>query len=158
MYQSEVRQSTIQGLLEKTANKNFGKFIHWVELKKIRGFTDEVMTIDFPVTAIIGTNGGGKSTILGACGIIYSKIFPRSFFARGGSLDKGMQDWELNYELIDKSKSREILKRTANYKRLKWNRNPLERDVLVFGVSRMPPIEKSSFSKYASNSLTFKPE
>jgi AAA domain, putative AbiEii toxin, Type IV TA system len=159
-YQSEVRQSTIQGLLEKTSNKNFGKFIHRLELKKIRSFTDEIIDFDFPVTAIIGTNGGGKSTILGACGIIYSSIQPRSFFARGGALDKGMQDWELNYELIDKSMSpRETLKRTANYKRFKWNRNPLSRSVLVFGVSRtVPPIEKSSFSKYASNSLTFKPE
>lgn len=159
-YQSEVRQSTIQGLLEKTSNKNFGKFIHRLELKKIRSFTDEIIDFDFPVTAVIGTNGGGKSTILGACGIIYGSIQPRSFFARGGALDKGMQDWELNYELVDKSMSpREILKRTANYKRFKWNRNPLVREVIVFGVSRtVPPIEKSSFSKYASNSLSFKPE
>ena len=30
----------------------------------VRAFDDEMVNLDFPVTAIIGTNGGGKSTIL----------------------------------------------------------------------------------------------
>jgi signal recognition particle GTPase len=63
---SEIRDSTINALLEKAASRNYGQYLPKMTIKKVRGFLDEPVSFDFPVTAIIGPNGGGKTTVLGA--------------------------------------------------------------------------------------------
>lgn len=109
-------------------------------LKKVRGFSDEPISFDFPVTAIIGPNGGGKTTVLGAAGIIHRSIPPRAFFSKSGKYDSGMQDWSIEYEIVDREVSpRNSLQRTASFKSLKWNRDALNRQALLFGVSRTVP-------------------
>lgn len=63
---SEIRRSQLQGLEEKVAAGSYGSYLRRVTLKKVRGFNDRVVAFDFPVTALVGPNGGGKTTILGA--------------------------------------------------------------------------------------------
>ncbi|CAL1517837.1 AAA family ATPase [Chitinophaga sp. MM2321] len=157
MYQSEIRDSVIQALLEKAANRNYGNYLSKILLTRVRGLNNQNITFDFPVTAIIGTNGSGKTTIIGSAAIIYKDIQPKKYFARGGNLDLDMSNWEIQYELIDRSKvANDIIKRTANFKRLRWNRNPLDRKVLDFGVSRtVPPIEKNEFNRFANSKVMF---
>lgn len=74
-YQSEIRDSEINELLEKVERRNYGKYLLKLRLNPIRGFEDQVIKFDFPVTALIGPNGGGKTTVLGAaaCAYIYQK-------------------------------------------------------------------------------------
>jgi predicted ATPase len=140
MFRSEVRDSTINALLEKANERNYGRYLPKLTLKKLRGFSDEPISFDFPVTAIIGPNGGGKTTILGAAACAYKMITPRTFFAKSGKYDDGMQDWSIEYELIDKGLNpKDTIRRTASFKNLKWNRGAIERKVLVFGVSRTVP-------------------
>jgi hypothetical protein len=51
-----------------------------------------------------------------------------------------MQDWSIEYEIIDRDiLSRNSLQRTASFKSLKWNRDALNRQALLFGVSRTVP-------------------
>lgn len=51
-----------------------------------------------------------------------------------------MQDWSIEYEIIDKALSpRSPLQRTASFKKLKWNRDAMARQALLFGVSRTVP-------------------
>lgn len=45
-------------------------------LKRVPGFTDRVVSFDFPVTALVGPNGGGKTMILGAAGLAYKTVPP----------------------------------------------------------------------------------
>ncbi|SHN23072.1 AAA domain-containing protein, putative AbiEii toxin, Type IV TA system [Cyclobacterium lianum] len=159
MYQSEIRDSTIQALIEKARNRNYGKYLCKVFLNRVRGLQNQTISFDFPVTAIIGTNGGGKTTIIGSSAIIYKHIQPKKYFARGGNFDLDMANWEIQYELIDRTKvQNDSIRRTANYRRLRWNRDPLERQVLDFGVSRtVPPIEKNEFNRFANSKITFDP-
>ncbi len=77
MYQSEIRESQIRKLLEKVSNQSYGKYLNKIYLTKVRGFENQVIKFDFPVTALIGPNGGGKTTILGAAGCIYREVKPR---------------------------------------------------------------------------------
>ncbi|MGY4478660.1 AAA family ATPase [Bradyrhizobium sp. USDA 3364] len=139
MFKSEVRDSTINGLLEKARERKYGQYLARLVLKKVRGFNDEPISFDFPVTAIIGPNGGGKTTVLGAAGIIYKDVAPRTFFSKSGKYDAGMQDWSIEYELVDQKFSKDHIRRTASFKSLKWNRDAMDRQVLVFGVSRTVP-------------------
>lgn len=159
-FKSEIRNSVIDTLIEKAAQKNFGKYLSKIYLNKVRAFDNQDISFDFPVTAIISTNGGGKTTILGAAAIIYRVIPPKKYFARGGNLDNDMRNWQVQYDLIDKNlNARDIIKRTANFKNLKWNRSPLEREVLDFGVSRtVPPIEKNEFNRFANRNMQFQSE
>lgn len=139
-FKSEVRDSTINALIEKAADRSYKQYLAKMTLKKVRGFTDEPISFDFPVTAIIGPNGGGKTTVLGAAGIIYRDIPPRAFFSKSGKYDSGMQDWSIEYEIVDREiVTRNSLQRTASFKSLKWNRDALNRQALLFGVSRTVP-------------------
>lgn len=63
-YQSEIRDSEINELLEKVERRNYGKYLLKLRLNPIRGFEDQVIKFDFPVTALIGPMVEGKRLYL----------------------------------------------------------------------------------------------
>lgn len=145
MFKSEVRQSTINDLLTKAAGKSYNKYLPKMVIKKVRGFSEQPVSFDFPVTAIIGPNGGGKTTIMGAAGCAYKSVVPRRFFAKSGLYDESMQDWAIEYEIVDKALSaKDTIRRTSSFKNFRWNRDALDREVLVFGVTRTVPANERS--------------
>lgn len=155
MFKSEVRDSTINDLLAKAAGRNYQQYLPKLVMKKLRGFKDEPVSFDFPVTAIIGPNGGGKTTVLGAAACAYKVMVPRRFFAKSGVYDDSMQDWSIEYEIVDKNLSqRDSVRRTASFKNARWNREAPERPTLLFGVSRtVPANEKSEMLRMASGTF-----
>ena len=79
-YQSEIRDSEINELFEKVENRNYKKYLLKLTLKPIRGFRNETIRFEFPVTALIGPNGGGKTTVLGAAACAYISEKPGRVF------------------------------------------------------------------------------
>jgi AAA15 family ATPase/GTPase len=164
-FQSEIRPSQVNDLLEKVQNKNYGKYLLKISLEKARAFQSKSITFDFPVTAIVGINGGGKTTVLGAAACAYKTVKPSLFFAKSGRFDSSMQNWKFEYELIDKQiKTSDTIRRTAKFARSKWSREwtnepNKERSVAVFGVSRtVPANERTELQRCASNSFDVAPE
>jgi predicted ATPase len=155
-YQSEIRPSHINQLIERVRVRNYDRYLVKVILSEVRGSHGEVVEFDFPVTAIVGPNGGGKTTILGAAGLAYNSVKPRQFFAKSGAFDASMLNWRIEWELIDRTVNRrDSFRRTATFKNSKWDRNKLERDAVVFGVSRtVPASERTELRKCASNQFT----
>lgn len=155
-FKSEIRDSTINALLEKAADRDYGKYLARVVLKQLRGFTNEPVSFDFPVTALIGPNGGGKTTILGAAACAYKVVPPKRFFAKSGKYDETMQDWAIEYEIVDKdANKKDTVRRTASFRNRRWNREALDREVLLFGVSRTVPVnERPELLRCASSSFT----
>jgi predicted ATPase len=92
---SEIRDSTIKNLLEKVAKHNYGKYLTRVKMLKLRGFENTSVSFDFPVTVLVGPNGGGKTTILGAAATAYDSVKPRQFFAQSGKYDESMLNWRV---------------------------------------------------------------
>lgn len=158
-YQSEIRDSEINELFRKVESRNYRKYLLKLKLNPIRGFRDETIKFDFPVTAIIGPNGGGKTTVLGAAACAYISEKPSRFFSKSGSLDDSMQNWKISYEVIDKDiNQREPIQRTAKFKSHKWYRTNMKRPIFVFGVSRtVPATERSELRKCASSVFNFQP-
>ncbi|MFD6181422.1 ATP-dependent endonuclease [Streptomyces goshikiensis] len=154
-YKSEVRDGVISGLREKVAKDDYGKYLKTLTLRKVRGFTDREVTFDFPVTALIGPNGGGKTTILGAAALAYKAVPPRHYFAKVGKYDESMSNWSIEYDLIDKSLAPRLsVSRTASFKQLKWNRRALDREVLTFGIARtLPATERANLGAAAAGSF-----
>ena len=157
-YQSEIRESEIESLLRKVQKRNYGRYLYKITLQRVRGFNDQIVTFDFPVTALIAPNGGGKTTILGAAYIAYKETQPRRFFSRSGNLDNSMQGWRIIYELINKeSNVSGVVQRTASYTNAKWSRSDfLKRDTVIeFGISRtVPASERTELAKYARKGLS----
>ncbi len=150
MGHSEIRESTKQSLLEKVATQNYKKYLVKLDIIKVRGFQDQGVKFDFPVTALIGANGSGKSSILGAAGCAYKQIRPSYFFPKSAIGDESMADWRVEYEIVDKCKNpKGILRRNSNFKRAKWNRSEvLDRHTQFFGIERTVPAgEKTKFAK-----------
>lgn len=119
-------------------------------MAKIRGFTGEDITFDFPVTALIGPNGSGKSSVLGAAGCAYKPIKPGLFFPKSTVGDESMSGWRVEYELIDKQlNARQLIKRTSNFRQAKWVRSDVaDREVIFFGIERTVPAgEKTRYKQ-----------
>ena len=156
MHKSEIRDNTIASLTAKAQKRNYHNYLCKVNLKKLRGFSDEPITFDFPVTAIVGPNGGGKTTILGAAACAYKPIQPRQFFSKSGVFDQTMQNWSIEYEVIDRQENKkDVIRRTATFSNLRWKRDALTRPVLLFGVSRtVPAIERKELSRCVSSRFT----
>src|SRR5689334_16679292 len=95
MFQSQIRLSTIQDLIKKVAKLSYGKYLHRIRMTKLRSFENRTVSFDFPVTALVGPNGGGKTTILGAAAIAYDAVRPRQFFAKSGKFDQSMLNWRV---------------------------------------------------------------
>ncbi|MHC2016353.1 ATP-dependent nuclease [Methylobacterium sp. CM6247] len=151
-YQSEIRHSTISDLLQKVKEANFGFYLRRMKITKIRAFEGETVDFEFPVTALIAANGGGKSSILGAAALAYKNTKPAIFFPKSSLGDDSMADWGVTFELVDKTKNpHQLVPRTARFKNKKWARDSVaERPVEYFGITRTVPAgERTEFKKLA---------
>src|ERR1700730_12556711 len=157
-YQSEIRESQIRDLAAKVRDQAYGTYLRTIKLNAVRAFDSEIVSFEFPVTAIIGTNGGGKSTILGAAAIAYKTVRPALFFPKSSIGDDSMANWSIGYDLIDKTKNpRQTIQRSARFRRSKWVHDDLmERSVLYFGINRTVPAgERREFKKLATVNYNF---
>jgi Fe-S cluster assembly ATPase SufC len=148
-YPSEIRDSQIRTLLEKVKKQSYAQYLLAIRLEKARLFNGAHIRFDFPVTALIGPNGGGKSTILGAAACAY-QANTESFFPRNAIGDNTHETYTIEYEAVDKTinpkgsiKSTLVLDgRSATHSA------SLQRQFQHFNVSRtIPAIENSQFTK-----------
>lgn len=147
----KISPNEVKEEADRAAKGAYKHFIKRITMRNLRGFSDESVDFKYPVTALIGTNGGGKSTILGACGIVYKKISPGQFFPKSFIGDDSMADWKVEYELIDKSKSTEkSLVRSVRFKEARWRRDDSpERNVVYIEIQRTVPAgELSRFKRF----------
>ena len=157
-YQSEIRDSAVRDLLNKVKRQDYGLYLRAIKLTKVRAFADQVVAFDFHVTALIGTNGGGKSTILGAAAVAQKSIRPALFFPKSSIGDESMSNWGIGYEIIDKARNpTQLIQRSAKFRNSKWVRDDLiERPILYFGIIRTVPAgERREFKKLATMNYEF---
>lgn len=147
---SEIRQSTITALLDKVRRHNYGKYLLHSRLEHVRAFRGPTVTFEFPVTALIGPNGGGKSTVLGSAACAYRDIRPGLFFPKSALGDDSMSDWAIEFSIVDKTINPHAeLRRGCRFRQTRWKRSDvLARNVLYFGIERTVPAgEKPRFKK-----------
>lgn len=152
-YKSQIRDSEMNMLLEKAEKKNYGKYLFEMELENIKSFSNQIVRFQFPVTALIGPNGGGKTTVLGAAACAYKETKPGKYFPKCGKYDNSMQHWKVNYKMVDKKvNSKAEIIRTAVFNNYKWTRDGLlSRNTLSFGVSRtIPATERRELKTFAN--------
>jgi len=149
----QLSPNDIGAEIERVRTNNFKQFIKKVHLTNVRGFVDETIEFKYPVTALVGTNGGGKSTILGGAALSYKNIRPGQFFPKAFVGDDGMADWTVEVELVDKALSKDkMVTRTARFAQSKWRRDGFpERAIEYIEIQRTVPAgELTRFRKFLS--------
>lgn len=152
----KLSPNEIQTELERVRTNNYSQFVKRVRLKNVRGFQDESVEFRAPVTALIGTNGGGKSTILGSVALSYKNVRPSQFFPKAFVGDESMSDWSIEIELIEKNIVPDrTVTRTARFSQAKWRRDdfPL-RHVEYIEIQRTVPAgELTRFRRFIQGKL-----
>ncbi|GAB6843548.1 AAA15 family ATPase/GTPase [Methylorubrum rhodinum] len=147
----DVRQSDIDSLEERVRKQSYSKYMLNLRMHNVRSFKNQLVTFDFPIAAIIGTNGGGKSTILGAIALAYKETKPGNFFPKSNIGDNSMADWRIDYEIIDRTVAKSgTFSRNARFVSAKWRReNVAERDVVTIPIQRtVPANELAKFRQF----------
>lgn len=159
-FQSEIRDSQIAQLFEKVQDRKYGSYLLRINVDKARSFSGKSISFDFPVTAIVGPNGGGKTTLLGAAACAYASVKPSRFFAKSGRFDASMQNWKFEYELVDRAtRANDTVRRTAKFTNQKWSREGVMRDIQIFGVSRtVPATERPEMLRFAGAKFSVQPD
>ncbi|MFH0846589.1 MAG: AAA family ATPase [Chloroflexota bacterium] len=150
MQYSQIRPSQLSELSERVRRSNYSKYLRSVRLARVRGFSGAAVSFDFPVTALVGPNGGGKSTVLGAAACAYKAVKPGLFFPKSSIGDSSMSQWSIEYDLIDKEiNPNNPIRRSSVFRQLRWNRKDLtNRKVSYFGIARTVPAgERPEFKK-----------
>jgi len=66
------------------AGNSWPKFLEWLEIRGLRGWTGQRVAFDFPIVAIVGENGSGKSSVIQSAACAYQGgprvWFPSEFF------------------------------------------------------------------------------
>jgi energy-coupling factor transporter ATP-binding protein EcfA2 len=133
------------------AKRNYEKYLTEIRLRNVRAFNEQKITFSFPITAVIGTNGGGKSTILGAAALAYKAVKPGDYFPKSNVGDTSMANWRIDYDILDRTVAKNgTLSRNARFVSAKWRRDDLlERDVLLFKIQRTVPAgEQARYKKF----------
>jgi predicted ATPase len=63
-----------------TAGNAWPQRLNWIEIEGLRGWAGQRVPFDFPIVAIVGENGSGKSTVLQAAACSYLNSGPRGPF------------------------------------------------------------------------------
>lgn len=148
-YPSEIRESLIRDLIEKVRKQNYERYLLSVRLESIRLFHGAQINFDFPVTALIGPNGGGKSTIIGAIAILHKSIQPRTVFRKSVIGDDSMNNWKIEYNLVDKTMNpKGTIRAEVTFQNDSWAGIGIyNRPAKVLGINRtVPALENATFA------------
>lgn len=120
------------------------KRLEWIEIKGLRGWTGQRFELRFPVMAVVGENGVGKSTVLQAAASVYRSPEPEgqdrfaSDFFPDTAWDR-ITDATIAYSVREGS-----LSTAANVRKPgeRWRGNPdrRERRVEYIDLSRIQPV------------------
>jgi predicted ATPase len=137
---------------------NWPQRLEWIEIQNIRGWTGQRFELRFPIMAVVGENGVGKSTVLQAAASIYANATPgKERFASDFFPDTPwdhVRAAEIRYAVRegDTRRTGSVRKPTG-----RWRGNPdrRERSVSYIDLSRIQPIPyRVGYSKLANPALT----
>jgi predicted ATPase len=132
------------------------KRLEWLQIHRIRGWSDQRISFDFPIVAIVGENGSGKSTVLQSAACAYQSSdedgvtwFPTEFFPETAWDNLTDVRLTFGYKQGGQHPEGSIRKPTT-----RWLGQPerLERKVSYIDLSRLQPVgTRVGYARIAKN-------
>lgn len=128
----------------RTGNR-WPQFLEWLEIRKIRGWTGQRLFFEFPIVAIVGENGSGKSSVLQSAACAYrapkgsggTTLFPAEFFPE--TAWDALQDVRITFGVRRGERREEVSMRKPTSRWLGGPDRP-ERPVNYIDLSRLQPV------------------
>lgn len=142
-------------------NTGWPKRLHWIEIDGIRGWEGQRIPFGFPIMAIVGENGSGKSTILQCAASAYQPPsgektaddtdgwFASDFLPK--TIWENVKNAEIRYSIREGSRSKSGSIRKPGER---WRGNPERpyRNVNYIDLRRLQPIvARTGYSKLAKD-------
>ena len=137
------------------------KRLEWIEIAGLRGWAGQRVTFGFPIMAVVGENGSGKSTILQSAASIYrpngsnprldESWFASDFFPK--TIWEDVREAEICFSIREGNKSRRDSIRKPGER---WRGNPARpvRGVNYIDLRRLQPIAaRTGYSKLVKDAL-----
>lgn len=162
---ADIRKQLLEKFKPQNSYGNFGATIQEIIINGFRGINGMSIKFEFPITAISGTNGSGKSTIgqIAVCGYkkpmtdkIYKRRYVKDFFPQSESLDPNpfIEGATIIYKYSTNTTQPQKL--TVSRINVEWSgykRQP-ERHCFYIGFAAyIPKIERRGISIYNSKNL-----
>lgn len=141
-----VSNPDIQKIRDQFSGGLWPQFLESVEISGVRGWSGQIVTFRFPVVAIVGENGSGKSTVLKVAASAYDPkkgkgYYPSDFFPSTHWDEVRGVDFGFRIRRGDDVRSFSIRKPN---KRWSFPDERYSRDVFWFDVSRTLPLDASA--------------
>lgn len=146
----------VRKLAAKWQRGDFPKHLEWIELDGVRGWSGQRTDFNFPIVAICGENGAGKSTIIQAAASIYESTNEEKHFASTFFPDTA---WDSLTGVVIKSSVREGSNSTEVSVRkptTRWRGNDTrkKRSVIYLDLRRIQPISaRTGYARLAKPAL-----
>ncbi|WP_035602684.1 ATP-binding protein [Haloferula sp. BvORR071] len=141
--------SEVNEIRNKRLNSPWPKYLRSVTLSGLRGWQGQEVRFEFPICAIVGENGSGKSTILKAAAAAYSNnkdpkaAFSLSDFFFDTAWEK-VSNAEITYKVVQGGDERTFSVRKPSERwRLPSKRRP-SREVIWQDISRVLPLDATA--------------
>lgn len=147
----------VRKLAAKWQRGDFQKHLEWIQLSGIRGWTGQRTDFNFPIVAICGENGAGKSTIIQAAASIFESTSSEKFFASTFFPDTA---WEsltgvtISASIKEGTSSTEVSIRKPTT-RWRGNDDRKKRPVVYLDLRRIQPISaRTGYARLAKPALS----
>jgi len=134
--------------------------LEWIEISGVRGWQRQRFDLKFPIMAVVGENGAGKSTILQAAATMYRPPGPSTLKGRYASDFFPDTTWDRIHAAEIRGSVREGAARHTTSVRKpadRWRGNPerRERHVEYIDLSRVQPVSaRVGYARLANPTLT----
>ena len=162
---ADIRKKLLEKFQQSNLYSNFGPAIKSMTIDGFRGLSNVKLDFEYPITAISGTNGSGKSTIgqLAVCAYKqprtnkkYARRYVKDFFPVS-QLDPTPFTPNANVKLQYATNTNQLQDLTIKRAKKEWsgyNRQP-ERHCFYVGFALyIPKVERKDFSIYKSTIFT----
>ena len=138
-------------------NTGWAKRLDWIEIEGIRGWEGQRIPFNFPIVAIVGENGSGKSTILQCAAAVYqpnASAKEKGWFASDflpKTIWEDVRNGEIGYSIREGDNSKTSTVRKPGDR---WRGNPERpaRKVDYIDLRRIQPIvARTGYSKLAKD-------